>query len=87
MPPLIVFALGVMGATVLVRWCVKEVHRVNSELDDVRAKRRRAARPQRIAEAQARSEDRRIPAGVGHSGSREGGIQTLRLVRSASRTG
>ena len=38
MPPLIVFALGVMGATVLVRWCVKEVHRVNSELDEVRAK-------------------------------------------------
>jgi hypothetical protein len=38
MPPLIVFALGVMGAAVLVRWCVKEVHRVNSELDDVRAK-------------------------------------------------
>jgi hypothetical protein len=43
MPPLIVFALGVMGATVLVRWCMKEVHRVNSELDDVRA--RAAAEP------------------------------------------
>jgi len=38
MPPLIVFALGVMGAAVLVRWCVKEVHRVNAELDEVRAK-------------------------------------------------
>jgi hypothetical protein len=37
MPPLIVFALGVMGAAVLVRWCVKEVHRVNTELDEVRA--------------------------------------------------
>jgi len=37
MPPLVVFALGVMGAAVLVRWCVKEVHRVNSELDEVRA--------------------------------------------------
>jgi hypothetical protein len=37
MPPLIVFALGVMGAAVLVRWCTKEVHRVNSELDEVRA--------------------------------------------------
>ena len=43
MPPLIVFALGVMGAAVLVRWCVKEVHRVNSELDEVRA---RAVDPQ-----------------------------------------
>jgi hypothetical protein len=38
MPPLIVFALGVMGAAVLVRWCAKEVHRVNAELDEVRAK-------------------------------------------------
>jgi hypothetical protein len=38
MPPLIVLALGVMGAAVLVRWCVKEAHRVNSELDEVRAK-------------------------------------------------
>jgi hypothetical protein len=28
----------VMGAAVVVRWCVKEVRRVNSELDDVRAK-------------------------------------------------
>ena len=38
MPPLIVFALGVMGAAVLVRWCVKEAHRVNSDLDEVRTK-------------------------------------------------
>jgi hypothetical protein len=38
MPPLIFFAFGVMGAAVVVRWCVKEVRRVNSELDDVRAK-------------------------------------------------
>ncbi len=38
MPPLIVFALGVMGAAVLVRWYVKEVHRVNSDLDEVRTK-------------------------------------------------
>ena len=42
MPPLIVFALGVMGAAVVVRWCVKEVHRVNSELDEVRANSARA---------------------------------------------
>ncbi|HXQ83379.1 MAG TPA: hypothetical protein VN769_04875 [Xanthobacteraceae bacterium] len=38
MPPLIIFALGVVGAAALVRWCVKEVHRVNSELDEVRTK-------------------------------------------------
>ena len=38
MPPLIVFALGIMGAAVVVRWCAREVQRVNTELDDVRAK-------------------------------------------------
>jgi len=38
MPPLVVFALGVLGAAVVVRWCVKEVHRVNAELDEMRAK-------------------------------------------------
>ncbi len=38
MPPLIIFALGVMGAAVVVRWCAKEVRRVNSELDEMRAK-------------------------------------------------
>lgn len=37
MPPLIALALGVMGAGMLVRWCVKEVRRVNTELDEVRA--------------------------------------------------
>jgi len=37
MPPLVVFALGVIGATVLARWCVKEVRRVNAELDEMRA--------------------------------------------------
>ena len=38
MPPLIAFALGIVGASALVRWCIKEVHRVNAELDDVRTK-------------------------------------------------
>jgi hypothetical protein len=38
MPPLIAIALGLVGATALVRWCVKEVRRVNAELDEVRAK-------------------------------------------------
>jgi len=38
MPPLIALALGAMGATVVVRWCVREVRRVNAELDAVRAK-------------------------------------------------
>ena len=36
MPPVFALALGVMGAAALVRWCVKEVHRVNAELDSVR---------------------------------------------------
>lgn len=38
MPPLIVFAFGVMGAAVVVRWCVREVQRVNTELDEVRVR-------------------------------------------------
>ncbi len=38
MPPVIVFALGMVGAAALVRWWSKEVRRVNSELDDVRAR-------------------------------------------------
>jgi len=34
--PVFALAFGVMGAAVLVRWCVKEVQRVNAELDAVR---------------------------------------------------
>jgi hypothetical protein len=37
MPPLFAFAVGVVGAAALVRWCIKEVKRVNAELDSVRA--------------------------------------------------
>ena len=40
MPPVFALALGLMGAAVLVRWCVKEVRRVNAELD---ARRDRSA--------------------------------------------
>jgi len=36
MPAAFALAVGLMGAAALVRWCVKEVQRVNSELDDVR---------------------------------------------------
>jgi hypothetical protein len=37
MPPALVLALGVIGAAALARWCVREVHRVNADLDKVRA--------------------------------------------------
>ena len=36
MPPVVALALGVVGAAALLRWCVKEVQRVNANLDDVR---------------------------------------------------
>jgi hypothetical protein len=36
MPPVLIFAIGLVGATALVRWCVKEARRVNAELDAVR---------------------------------------------------
>jgi hypothetical protein len=34
--PILALALGMMGTAVLVRWCVREVRRVNAELDAVR---------------------------------------------------
>jgi len=37
MPAAFVLALGMMGAAALVRWCVREVQRVNADLDDIRA--------------------------------------------------
>ncbi len=37
MPPVFALALGLMGAAALVRWCVKEAHRVNAELDNIRS--------------------------------------------------
>jgi len=38
MPPVVALALGMFGATAVVRWCMKEVRRVNAELDQVRAR-------------------------------------------------
>ena len=38
MHPVLALTLGMLGATVLVRWCVRQVQRVNSELDSVRRK-------------------------------------------------
>jgi hypothetical protein len=37
MPPVIAFALAAIGAAAVVRWCAKEVQRVNAELENVRA--------------------------------------------------
>ena len=34
--PVFAFALGLIGTAVLVRWCVREVQRVNTELERVR---------------------------------------------------
>jgi hypothetical protein len=34
--PVLALALGMMGTAVLLRWCVREVRRVNAELDAVR---------------------------------------------------
>ncbi len=38
MPAALAFAVGLMGAAVLVRWCVKEVQRVNLDLDNLRGR-------------------------------------------------
>jgi hypothetical protein len=37
MPPVFAVAFGMLGAAILVRWCVREVRRVNDELETVRA--------------------------------------------------
>jgi hypothetical protein len=37
MHPVLAVALGMFGAVALVRWCAKEVRRVNAGLDGVRA--------------------------------------------------
>ena len=37
MHPLLAVTLGMLGGAALVRWCVREVQRVNSELDRARA--------------------------------------------------
>ena len=36
MPPVLALAFGLIGGAVLLRWAVKEVQRVNAELDNVR---------------------------------------------------
>jgi hypothetical protein len=37
MHPVMILTIGIVGAAALVRWCVREVVRVNSDLDTVRA--------------------------------------------------
>jgi hypothetical protein len=39
MHPVLAVALGMLGAAALARWCVKEVRRVNNELNNVRAQK------------------------------------------------
>lgn len=43
MAPVFALAVGLMGAAAFARWCAREVHRVNTELD--RFRRNRAAEP------------------------------------------
>jgi hypothetical protein len=37
MHPVMILSLGLVGAAALARWCVREVHRVNGDLEAVRA--------------------------------------------------
>ena len=37
MPPLLLVLVGALGGTALVRWGLREVRRINDELDRVRA--------------------------------------------------
>jgi hypothetical protein len=38
MPAALAFAVGLVGAAALVRWCVREVQRVNLDLDNLRGR-------------------------------------------------
>jgi hypothetical protein len=38
MPAALAFAVGLMGAAALLRWCVREVQRVNLDLDNLRGR-------------------------------------------------
>ena len=58
-PPLVKIALGVLGAGAIVHWVVKEVRRINAELDRVKtASRHRSGRPQGAADLTPRPEQR-----------------------------
>lgn len=37
MPPVVIWAMGAVGAAVVVKFVMKEVRRVNAELDEARA--------------------------------------------------
>jgi len=39
MPPVIMWIVGAVGATVLAKWLVREARRINAELDAARAQR------------------------------------------------
>ena len=38
MPPVLLWALGAVGAAIVAKWLVKEARRVNAELDAVKAR-------------------------------------------------
>ncbi|TAK47154.1 MAG: hypothetical protein EPO23_11935 [Xanthobacteraceae bacterium] len=52
MPPLLLWALGAVGGAVAARWAMREIRRVNRELDRMRtahmAEAARKERPQRL---------------------------------------
>jgi hypothetical protein len=37
MPPVIMWVLGAVGATIVAKWLVREAQRINAELDAVKA--------------------------------------------------
>jgi hypothetical protein len=37
MPPLILVIAGALGGTALVRWALREIRRINAELDNLRS--------------------------------------------------
>ena len=63
-PPLVKFALGTVGVAAIVAWVVKEVRRINDELERMKAAPVRIGRPPGAADAPPRSAHRRLARDV-----------------------
>ena len=61
MPAIVVWALGAVGAVVLIKLFNREWQRVNDELDQAQSGAGDRSRARRRADAAARSRDRRVP--------------------------
>ena len=78
-PPLVKFTLGAIGGAVVIRWAIKEVRRINAELDRVKAASDdRSGRARTLPTLRPRPANRRVAAvaGVRQRLPKSGGTST-----------